>query len=129
MQTFKLNIVTPEGMEFNGECVEVIIPGSEGMFGVLAKHMNFISSTKAGRVIVKFENGSEAVYVVSSGIAEVKAGECSVLAENCIKLSDIDVNKTKAKLQELQLALETAETETQSKMIVEQIEYFKAQLG
>ena len=35
---FELTIVTPEGMAFQGTAERVVLPGSEGDFGVLASH-------------------------------------------------------------------------------------------
>ena len=43
MATFHFDLVSPERMVFSGEVEHVVVPGSEGEFGVLAHHAPFLS--------------------------------------------------------------------------------------
>ena len=43
MATFHFDLVSPERMVFSGEVEHVVVPGSEGEFGVLAHHAPFVS--------------------------------------------------------------------------------------
>ena len=44
MDKFKFEFVTPEKLLFSSEVEQVIIPGSEGEFTILAEHSPIISS-------------------------------------------------------------------------------------
>ena len=42
MATFHFVLVSPERLVFSGEVEHVVVPGSEGEFGVLAHHAPFL---------------------------------------------------------------------------------------
>lgn len=79
-EAFKLSICTPDGSFFEGDAIEVTLPGSEGRFGVLAKHMNLIANLDPGVVEIK-QDGKISKMVIFDGIAEVQADGCTVLVE------------------------------------------------
>jgi F-type H+-transporting ATPase subunit epsilon len=98
MASFEISIITPEGATYIGQCDQAILPGSEGVFGVLANHMNMISLLKAGVVIVEDnfnDNQAFKKYVISSGIAEVSNNRLSIKSEALIR----DLNNQKAYLE------------------------------
>ena len=47
---FELSIVTPQGESYNGPVDSVVLPGSEGDFGVLPEHERFLSPLRIGAV-------------------------------------------------------------------------------
>jgi F-type H+-transporting ATPase subunit epsilon len=74
-----LSIITPEKTLFSGDADMVTIPGSEGVFGVLPKHAPFISSLKAGTVIIE-TGGKQQQIEITGGFAEVTPEHVTVLA-------------------------------------------------
>ncbi len=76
----KLSIITPDRTLFSAEADMVTIPGSEGVFGVLPKHAPFISSLKAGTIIIEAQ-GKQQTIEVTGGFAEVVPERVTVLAE------------------------------------------------
>jgi len=77
----ELQIITPEKIIFSGPITMVTVPGVEGDFGVLAGHAPFISTLKAGEVVVNLENGKEERIAIESGVAEVTPERCTLLIE------------------------------------------------
>ena len=71
----------------------VVVPGTEGYFGVLPRHAPMISTLDAG-IIDIYEGGSvvERIFV-AGGFAEVTEERCTVLAENAVPLDEIDPAK------------------------------------
>jgi F-type H+-transporting ATPase subunit epsilon len=68
----------------------VVLPGSEGEFGVLANHERFLTSLRVGEV--RIETGSETLYAaIAEGFADVSGAEVAVLVESCELAGDIDV--------------------------------------
>ncbi len=94
--TFPLQIVTPTGIVYEGEAEEVTAEGPLGQFGVLPDHINFITSLVPGIMEVDLAGGEARYYVVSGGLAEVKDGKMTVLADSAeepgtIRVEEVDV--------------------------------------
>ena len=70
MKTFKLIVSTPNGNALEKEITMLSIRGTEGSLAVMAGHIPFITTTKAGEIKVKTENGEE-VYEASNGMLTV----------------------------------------------------------
>ena len=69
----------------------VVVPGTEGYFGVLPRHAPMISTLAAG-VIDIYEGGAVVDRIfVAGGFAEVTETRCTVLAEEATRLSEVDV--------------------------------------
>jgi F-type H+-transporting ATPase subunit epsilon len=78
---FDLIIVTPHGQAFRGAVDSVVLPGSEGEFGVLPQHERFLSPLAAGEVTIR--RGAETLRAtVSDGFAEVRGESVTVLVES-----------------------------------------------
>lgn len=76
----KLTILSPEGIQFNGEAEEVFFPGVSGSFDVLPHHAPLIAALGAG--IIRFRTGSEVKEkVIQGGFVEVKQNSISVCIE------------------------------------------------
>lgn len=98
---FELNIVTPQGEAFRGTVESVVLPGTEGEFGVLEHHERFLSPLRIGQVEIR--TGSETRYAaIADGFADVSGDAVAVLVESCELASDIDEARA-------QLAVQRAE--------------------
>jgi F-type H+-transporting ATPase subunit epsilon len=80
-ETFQLRLVTPTGIVYEGSVAEVTAKGPLGEFGVLAEHINFITSLVPGIVDVTLPGGSHQRWVVAGGLAEVREGTLTLLAD------------------------------------------------
>ena len=74
------SLVSPERELFSADVDQVDAPGSEGSFGVLAGHAPFMTTLKEGRVHVHID-GSERVFEVQGGFADVTPNGLTILAE------------------------------------------------
>jgi len=81
MDTFKLEILTPNGEIFNDSAVGVVLPGKEGEFGVLAGHASLTTLLEAGVVDVEKEDKSVESIVIDWGVAQVSEEKVVVLVE------------------------------------------------
>ncbi len=98
MDTLKFDLVTPEATFFSGAASMVEAPGTEGDFGVLPGHMDFISTLRPG--IIKIHNDKEEpvkIFVVS-GIAEANAVSCTILAEQVVNLNTVTLSDAETRL-------------------------------
>ena len=98
----QFELVTPEKLILSTAVEMVVVPGTEGNFGVLPGHSPLISTIRPGMIEI-YENRAvtERIFVVS-GIAEVTPERCTVLAEEAIAPSSLDRAATEAELQTIE---------------------------
>ncbi|MBV8393979.1 MAG: ATP synthase F1 subunit epsilon [Alphaproteobacteria bacterium] len=104
--TFEL--VSPERLLLSQQVDMVVVPGSEGYFGVLIGHTPLISTLKPG-VIDVYDGGkiTERIFV-GGGFAEATPDRCVVLAETALPIAEIDRTRVVERIAEIR-ALETSE--------------------
>lgn len=105
-------LVAPERLLFSAEVDMVVVPGSEGDFGVLPGHSPVIASVRPG-VIDIYDGGIDAKFIrerifVAGGFAEVSGSRCTVLAEEASPLRDLDVSALDSRLSTARAGLAAA---------------------
>lgn len=85
--TFEL--VSPERLLLSAQVDMVVVPGTEGEFGVLAGHAPLVSTLRPGVISVHDEKTIQRIFV-RGGFAEVTPAGMTVLAEEAIDLASID---------------------------------------
>src|SRR5262245_36575218 len=92
--TITLHIVTPD-QSYSYEVDEVVLPGSEGEFGVLPGHTPFFTSLRTGQMW--YRQGAEKHFLaVSVGFVEVLPDRVSVLSQVAQRAEDLDNAKAEA---------------------------------
>jgi F-type H+-transporting ATPase subunit epsilon len=85
-----LTIVTPEGARYDGPVESVVVPGSEGDFGVLPGHERFLAPVRIGELEVRGGDPGRRWAAVSDGFADVGAERVVLLVDSCEFAADID---------------------------------------
>ena len=97
----QFELVTPERLILSTEVEMVVVPGTEGNFGVLPGHAPLISTIRPGTIdIYEGRTIVERIFVVS-GIAEVTPERCTVLADEAMAPDSLDRAQLDAELQTL----------------------------
>ena len=87
---FELVIVTPHREVYRDRVDGVVLPGSEGEFGVLESHERFLSPLRPGQAEIR--KGGETLHAaIASGFARVEGQSVSVLVDECELAGEIDV--------------------------------------
>jgi F-type H+-transporting ATPase subunit epsilon len=73
--------VAPERELFAGEVDQVDAPGAEGDFGVLYGHEPFMTTLRAGEVVVR-DGAGRRVFTIEGGFADVTPDSFTLLAEH-----------------------------------------------
>ncbi|HUK59763.1 MAG TPA: ATP synthase F1 subunit epsilon [Stellaceae bacterium] len=100
----QFELVGPEKLLLSEPVGMVVVPGTEGNFGVLPGHALFISTVRPGVIDVYAEglpNITERIFV-SGGFAEVTPERCTVLADEALPLSSLDRAALEAEARELE---------------------------
>jgi len=83
MADLHFELVTPEKLVTSEDVYMVVVPGTEGEFGVLAGHAPFMSTLRDGDLAVYRSAGAAPEKIpVSAGFAEVSERGLTVLAES-----------------------------------------------
>jgi F-type H+-transporting ATPase subunit epsilon len=129
----KLNfaLVSPEREVFHGDVDQVVVPGSEGEFGVLPNHAPVMSVIKLGALRV-LNDGAERRIFVNGGFADVTPEGLTVLAEEAFDVAEIDAAKLDADLRDASEDVRTASDDAKRELAVKalaRLEAMKAALG
>jgi F-type H+-transporting ATPase subunit epsilon len=89
-ETFPFRLIAPTGIAYEGPVEQVIAVGALGEFGVLANHINYITSILPCVVTLELGDGSVTEYLVSGGLAEVKDGAMTMLADEAMPVAAVD---------------------------------------
>ena len=95
MSTFRLQIITPEKIFFEGEVQRVIVRTSEGDAGILAKHEKYVAALPSGPVKITMADGTERIAALSGGAVKVSPEQTAVLANAVEWAEDIDIDWAK----------------------------------
>ena len=82
-----VSLVTPEAELFAGDVDQVVAPGVEGQFGVLAHHAPFMTILAEGDVVV-MNDGKTRVFQVRGGFADVNEEGMTILAEHATEYGE-----------------------------------------
>lgn len=96
MELMKLEIITPNGVIFDGNVTQVNLPGSEGEFGVLAGHATLVSLLETGVIVYNREDGREVAVAINSGYVKVDETKATCIIDGAVALSGDDTDISKA---------------------------------
>lgn len=76
-----VEIITPDKTLYEGSAKLVQLPGSDGSFELLDRHVPIISTLKKGKIKLVNENGQEEFIEVAGGVIELLNNRLVILAE------------------------------------------------
>ena len=85
-ETTQLELVTPARVMLSKSVEMVVIPGSEGLFGVLAHHAPVLANLQRG--VVEVHEGGKIIdrIMIDGGVADVTENGVTILAERAENL-------------------------------------------
>jgi F-type H+-transporting ATPase subunit epsilon len=86
----QFELVTPERLLLSEAVEMVVVPGTEGNFGVLPGHSLLMSTIRPGMIEVYEGQLVTRRLFVAGGFAEVTPERCTVLADEALPLSALD---------------------------------------
>ena len=95
----QFELVTPERLLLSEAVEMVVVPGTEGNFGVLPGHALLISTIRPGTIeVYEGQQVTRRIFVVG-GFAEVTPERCTVLADEAAPAEELDRAAIEAELQ------------------------------
>ena len=123
--TLSFSLVSPERELFSGDVKQVDAPGIEGEFGVLPQHAPFMTVLKPGVVRIHEASGVTPVFV-RGGFADVTPAGLTILAEEAVRLSDVDVAALDTEIARVRSDATDPGDETRKKTAAARLAYLEA---
>ncbi len=92
MKEFHLQIATPDGIRYDGECESLLVRTSDGDVEILAGHTEIIASLATGRARILY-GGTIRFASVSGGFISVTKDEVKLVATTFEFADEIDVRR------------------------------------
>ena len=115
MKDFHLQIVTPDGIEFDGAAESLLVKCEMGDVEILAGHTDFFASMNVGRVRIKTKDGSQTASA-AGGFLSVSGGEVRLVNTTFVFAHEIDIERAYASKEKATAAIERAESERAVKL-------------
>ena len=98
----QFELVTPERLLISEAVEMVVVPGTEGNFGVLPGHALLMSTIRPGTIEIYEGQRVTRRLFVAGGFAEVTPERCTVLADEALPPDELDRGAIEAELQTIQ---------------------------
>ncbi len=108
MTPFPLKIVTPDGLEFEGQVEELIVRTTTGDLGVLAGHVNCVAPLGMGRATVVID-GEKRYAACIGGMLSVVNGQATLVPTTFEWAEEIDVSRAQRSYDRAQEILHSKE--------------------
>jgi F-type H+-transporting ATPase subunit epsilon len=107
MKSFHVEIVTPDGLEFDGMVESLLVRAEDGDVEILAGHTDLIASIGVGRARI-IVNGEKRFASVNSGFLSVENGEARLCAITFEFADQIDLKRAEAAKEKAEATIKTA---------------------
>ena len=118
MTPFKLQILTPDKLFFDGETDNVIVRTTVGDKGILARHEEYVAALPIGKLKVRI-NGNFRTAAVSEGTIKVSKDKTVILVQSCEWADEIDIDRANAAKQKAEDRMKALKQEDKEYLIAE----------
>ena len=105
MTPFSLKIVTPDGVQFDGQAEELIVRSTSGDLGILAGHTNCVAPLGMGRATIVVD-GKSRYGACIGGMVSVLNGVVTLVPTTFEWADKIDIDRAEASYQRAQSILQ-----------------------
>lgn len=123
MSDFHLEMISGNGVFYEGPCNSLIIPAPDGEFAVMAHHEEMMVAVVSGETRFRTEEGGEWRYaVVGQGFCQIANNRVLLLSDTVERPEDIDADRARK-------ALERAEERLQQKQSIQEYHLTRAAMA
>ncbi|HWA68973.1 MAG TPA: F0F1 ATP synthase subunit epsilon [Rhizomicrobium sp.] len=128
MAKIAFDLVSPEKLLLSCAADMVTVPGTEGYMGVMAGHAPLVSTLRAGMIDVNVD-GKDDRYFIRGGFAEISPAKITVLAEEALPMTQMDIavlDQRIADAQDDEIAAKTDADRQKAAQLVDDLRLVKA---
>ena len=105
MDTFQVHILAADKTFYEGPCVSLTIPTSDGELGILAHHSPIIAAVQPGTLRYQAPGEDVKLAAVSPGMVKVENNEVLVLVDSAERPEEIDAARAQREADEAMEAI------------------------
>ena len=105
MEVFQAHILAADRSFYEGPCVSLTIPTSDGEQGILAHHSDMIAAVLPGTLRYQTPEGPVRLAAVSSGLVKIEKNEVLVLVDSVERPDEIDAARARREADEAREAM------------------------
>ena len=105
MDTFQVHILAADRSFYEGPCLRLTIPTSDGEQGILAHHSDMIAAVLPGTLRYQAPEGPVQLAAVSSGLVKIEKNEVLVLVDSVERPEEIDAARARREADEAREAM------------------------
>ena len=94
MANFKLRVVTPDRVFFDGEASFITVRTTNGEVGILANHVRYVTPLTIGSLKIKTDSG-ERFAAIAGGFLKTGNNTATIVTPACEWADEIDVERAK----------------------------------
>jgi F-type H+-transporting ATPase subunit epsilon len=91
----RCEIVSQDAPIYEGDVDIVVIPGVDGIMGILPNHAPLLTTLNFGVIQVR-TGDTEEIFTVSGGVAEIQPDIVTILADRAENVDEIDIERAEA---------------------------------
>lgn len=88
-------IISQDRIVYQGEADIVVVPGMEGVMGILPNHSPLLSTLQFGVITIR-KHGEEEYFTVAGGLVEVAQNRVTILANAAENVDEINIQRAEA---------------------------------
>ena len=93
MATFRLQVVSMDGLEYDGQVQRIKLRTIHGDLAILARHMNYVTAIGMGTATVVMEDGTERKAACIGGMLSMMNNLCRVIPTTWEWGDEIDLER------------------------------------
>ena len=105
MEPFQVHILAADKTFYEGPCVSLTIPTSDGELGIWAHHAAMIAAVQPGTLRYQLPEEEPRIAAISPGMVKVEKNEVLVLVDSIERPEEIDANRARREAEEAQAAM------------------------
>ena len=90
MESFHLEILSPERPFYKGDCVSLVVPVSDGMMGVMAHHEPLTAAILDGEMNFTLPDGTKKTCIVTRGMLDISKNDARILCDSALAPDEVD---------------------------------------
>ena len=94
--TFHLQVVTPDGLAFEGEAEKLSVRTQDGIIGILPRHIDYVAPLGMGEAVITEAEGKVRRAACIGGMVAVHGGAVRLVATTFEWADQIDLDRAKA---------------------------------
>ncbi len=105
MRSFYIHVLAEDHVLVRGDCLSLVLPLVDGLYGIQANHSPMISAVVPGELSCTMADGSSISAAVSNGLVKVENNDVLVLVESAETGGEIDLIRARRAAEEAEAAL------------------------